>query len=178
MECFKCMRSKIILISILIFLSASAFTQTKETPQIFEKNIDLPAVGCFGNAFIIHTNYSLTLFPDSTFRFKYTNPVYEAWRTNETISGKYFIVNNTVHFLEDSPKGISSLFEFDTMELIDKKLIGVYKTGGSFELEESAPFNKFLEAKKSSEPVKGRKALSFITASSFSPQLSNKPNSF
>ncbi|GAB2837078.1 hypothetical protein [Ferruginibacter profundus] len=170
------MRSKIILILILIFLSGSAFAQAKKTPQTFEKNVDLPDMGCFGGTFMVHTNYSITLFPDSIFRLKYTSTRY-SWN-NINIRGKYFIVDNVIHFLKDSTISFSSVFEFDTMKLIGNKLIGSYKTGGSFELEESDPFYKFLETKKSSITAKGKKTLYLTAASPISPQLSNKPNSF
>jgi hypothetical protein len=171
------MRSKITLILILIFLSGSAFAQTKKTPQTFEKNVDFPDMGCSGGTLIVHTNYSITLFPDSIFRLKYTSTRY-SWN-NVNIGGKYFIADdNVIHFLKDSTISFSSIFEFDTMKLIGNKLIGSYKTGGTIELEESAPFYKFLETKKSSITTKGKKSLYLTAASPISPQLSNKTNSF
>ena len=182
------MRIKVIITILLFsFFTATFFSQVKKIARIFEKNVEIINFNHYSSKSIVRqANYKISLFCDSTYCVNYS-VTRTSWGSNNiSVTGKYYIVDNTVHFIKDSATNLASsdpipgllnVFNshFVALELIDKKLIFTNPDGEIFEIDESTPFYKFLETKKT---AKVRKSPLLSGDYSFSPQLSNKRNSF
>ncbi len=147
------MRIKIIaIILVFSFFTNFGFSQTKKILKVFEENIDAIESFCgyIGKSVVRHENYTLSLFSDSTYCLEHL----KKYSSYINITSKYFILNNTVHFWQDSTivTTLSNSFNIHnnslvTMQLIDKQLIGFTESGVLLKLDESEPFQNNFETK-------------------------------
>jgi hypothetical protein len=164
---------KIIVTLFICFLSISCLSQSHKIYRVFEKSVDIEG-GYSGRSVLGQEVYRMSLFTDSTFCFRHS--ITNSCFTYGNVKGKYSILRDTIYFATSPMTGLSSLIDVANifkdnqlkMVLSEKQLTAFDNDGTYLRLAETVPLSNFLQTKKSA----------VYKNSPFSPQLSNKSNSF
>jgi hypothetical protein len=182
------MRIKIIATIFVCFFTIASFSQTKKLIGTFERHFEFsslkPQSSCWGPTEYIwgYEDYVISLFSDSTFSLAYfkKGSQYVGYKSNEIAHGYLFSKDDTSYLVKNKRdselfKSIPDKSRLDQVFLNNIPLKIVYNNDSLMVYNSAGPALVFTTV-NFLDKYKNKRQSSSIFA--FSPQVSNKHNSF